>query len=93
MSEQQKKIVQVGVTALSVIVAIVMATFTISTSAMANGIGQKQASLELRMDKTDDNVAIVMSQVSGIGPKLDTIASNQDALMKMFVAHIEKGSR
>lgn len=92
MSEQQKKTVQTVVTVISTVVAIIMATFTISSNAAAKTLSEKQASLEIRQTTTERDVSEIKSMVSGYGSKLDQISSGQDAILKMFVAHIEKGS-
>ena len=92
MSEQQKKTLQTAATIVSMVVAIIMTTLTLSSNASARTLSEKQASLEIRQTTTERDVSEIKSMVSGYGSKLDQISSGQDAILKMFVAHIEKGS-
>jgi len=48
MSEQQKKILQTAATIVSMVVAIVMTTLTLSSSAYTKTQSEKTASLEVR---------------------------------------------
>ena len=92
MSEQQKKTALTVLSVASILAAIIMGTFTLSTNAAAKTLSEKQASLEIRQTTTERDVSEIKSMVSGYGSKLDQIASGQDAILKMFVAHVEKGS-
>jgi len=92
MSEQQKKTLQnVGII-VSTVVAIIMTTLTLSANSTVKIQTEKMASLEVRQTTTERDMSEIKSMVSGYGSKLDQISSGQDAILKMFVAHIEKGS-